>query len=80
MQEAVHNALKHSNAKNIKITISSSERLNVSIIDDGTGIDEHTSNHGNGMMNMKMRAAEAGMVLTVESEKNKGTEIVLQAT
>lgn len=81
MQEAVHNALKHSNAKNIRITISSSERMDISITDDGSGIDEHTSNHGNGMINMKARAAEAGLVLTVQSEKNKGTVIVLkQAT
>lgn len=81
MQEAVHNALKHSNAKNIQITVKSNEHINITITDDGSGIDELPGNHGNGMINMKARAFEAGLVLTVHSEKNKGTAIILrQAT
>lgn len=81
MQEAVHNALKHSNAKNIQISVHSNEHINITITDDGSGIDELAGNNGNGMINMKARAVEAGMALTVRSEKNKGTEIILaQAT
>ncbi|HNP23360.1 MAG TPA: sensor histidine kinase [Panacibacter sp.] len=80
MQEAVHNALKHSNAKNISITICSNEHISIAINDDGSGFDELAGNHGNGMINMKARAEEAGLLLAVHSEKDKGTEIMLKQT
>lgn len=78
MQEAVHNALKHSGAKQITITIINYRHLSVSIADDGVGLDNQSGTTGNGFLNMKSRAEEAGMKLNIRSEKNRGTEIILE--
>ncbi|MEP7319485.1 MAG: ATP-binding protein [Panacibacter sp.] len=80
MQEAVHNALKHSGAENIIITINSTDHVQIRIADDGKGMDDLNSNTGNGLGNMQSRAAEAGMQIKIESQKNKGTTILLEPT
>lgn len=80
MQEAVHNALKHSGAENINITITSNAQIQIKVADDGNGINELTRSTGNGLGNMQARAAEAGMQLKIESYKNTGTTILLQPT
>lgn len=80
VQEAVHNALKHSAAKNILIKIESDTNIQFGITDDGKGIVEGTGHEGNGLRNMKARAADAGIQLNVESITGKGTSILLQDT
>lgn len=80
VQEAVHNALKHSNAQNIIIKIDSAEKINISVIDNGKGISARITNEGNGLRNMKTRAADGGIQLNVESSEDKGTAILMQAT
>lgn len=80
VQEAVHNALKHSAAKNILIKIESDTNIQFGITDDGKGIVEGNGHEGNGLRNMKARAADAGIQLNVESIKGKGTSILLQDT
>ncbi|MEP6713557.1 MAG: sensor histidine kinase [Ferruginibacter sp.] len=79
MQEAIHNALKHSNAANIIINLSSKENILIKIEDDGKGIgDTQNFTGGNGLLNMKERAAEAGFQLNIFSEPDKGTTVFLQ--
>ena len=81
VQEAVHNALKHSKASNINIEIQSAENIKLTIIDDGIGIDDRVNNlTGNGLLNMKARAKEAGMQLDILSLNNKGTNLILTST
>ena len=81
VQEAIHNAVKHSRASNITINIISIENLMIKIVDDGMGISSTKDNMGgNGLLNMKARAKEAGMQLDIISEDNKGTSLVLHAT
>ena len=81
VQEAVHNALKHSKASNINIEIQSTENIKLTIIDDGIGIDDRINNlTGNGLLNMKARAKEAGMQLDILSLNNKGTHLILTST
>lgn len=80
MQEAVHNALKHSGAENINITITCNEQMQIKVADDGNGINELNRNTGNGLGNMRARAAEAGMQLKIESHKKNGTTILLEPT
>ncbi|MFN8250946.1 MAG: histidine kinase [Ferruginibacter sp.] len=77
MQEAIHNALKHSNAKNIDISIHSRETLQIEIRDNGTGITAGAGS-GNGLFNMKSRAAESGINLRVSTAENAGTGILLE--
>ena len=79
VQEAIHNAVKHSSASNIIININSSENIIIKIIDDGKGMSNTKDNTGgNGLINMKARAKEAGMQLAIISQVNEGTCLVLQ--
>ena len=81
VQEAIHNALKHSNAANISIKINSATTVIINIIDDGQGMSSTTGNKdGNGLLNMKARAKEAGMQLDIVTKINEGTSLLLQAT
>lgn len=77
IQEAIHNALKHSNAKNIDISICSSKTLTIEVRDNGTGMAAG-SQRGNGLQNMKTRAAESGMQLDITSTPHTGTVIALE--
>ena len=81
VQEAVHNALKHSSASNITVYIKSADGITLKITDDGKGISNTTDNTGgNGLLNMKARAKEAGMQLDIVTGNNNGTSLILQAT
>lgn len=76
VQEAVHNALKHSKATTIDIVIESDEKLTVRISDNGNGIGVN-SNPGNGLTNMKSRAIESGMNLKISTAEQSGTVVIL---
>ena len=81
VQEAVHNALKHSGASNINLLINSTESITITIADDGAGMNNEAGNtSGNGLLNMKARAKEAGMLLDIISHNNEGTSVILKAT
>ena len=80
VQEAVHNALKHSYAKNVMINIESEKQISIAIKDDGKGISKSNYNTGNGLRNMKARSADAGIKYTMESSAGSGTSILLETT
>lgn len=81
MQEAIHNALKHSKASNLNIEIHSAENITLTIADDGIGMNKSTNNiNGNGLLNMKARAKEAGMQINILSPNNRGTNLILTTT
>ena len=77
-QEAVTNALKHSRASNIRISLENSgDRTKLSVRDNGVGFPRRPSNgHGLGMHAMKYRADVIGAELNVQSESGKGTSII----
>jgi signal transduction histidine kinase len=77
MQEALQNTLKHADASSITVTINSNSAVYVSVKDDGKGFDTASAPKGNGLINMKYRAKEAGFELQILSGKN-GTEMILQ--
>ncbi len=80
MQEAFHNAIKHSRCTGIVIEISSEKALSIRIIDNGVGIDLSAANGiGDGMYNMRRRAKANGWKLFVKNLVPEGTEIELQA-
>ena len=80
VQEALHNALKHSNASNISIHISSNKTFLIKISDDGKGMQHNNTADGNGIRNMQARAKEIDMLLSVTSKINEGTILVLENT
>lgn len=78
IQESVHNALKHAEAKNITVKIEKKEsRLQISIHDDGTGFDKTKTESGNGLYNIRKRAKELKADLEIVSEPGSGTKIGL---
>jgi len=80
VQEAVHNALKHSGAAAISINIISHETITIKISDDGKGIEKNNTPDGNGLLNMQARAKEIDMNLSVISKINEGTVLILETS
>ncbi|MBS1494824.1 MAG: hypothetical protein JST55_15020 [Bacteroidetes bacterium] len=78
IKEAMNNALKYSQAENIRFTVSNEdERLKIEIIDDGTGFENKTEYSGYGLLNMQKRAKKAGFNLEIISSIGRGTKIVI---
>lgn len=79
-QEALHNALRHSGAAHIGVTLSRRpRRVVLEVADDGTGFvpDSLDAHGGLGLVSMRERAASAGGTLTVRSAPGAGTTIRL---
>jgi len=78
-QEALTNALRHSDAQRITIRASTvrSIGLRVSVADDGRGIARDRSGSGFGMTSMQERADKIGASLTIVTAPRSGTEVVL---
>ncbi len=82
-KEAVNNAVKYSGCKELRVTlVRDRSQIVLSIADNGKGFDtahvHSTSGGGNGLPNMRKRAAELGATLTITSEVGKGTRIELR--
>ena len=78
-QEAIENITKHSRAKKFSVQLSHNGRAMLVIQDDGTGFDmkSKVSTGHFGLVGMRERAELAGGMLKIESEKGKGTKVVL---
>ncbi len=78
LKEAITNAAKHSGATRVDIALrAEGSGLVATVRDDGRGFDETTlSGSGNGLQNMRARAAEARGTLDIRVDR--GTEIVLR--
>jgi signal transduction histidine kinase len=78
VQEALTNAFRHSQAKNIAVTIDHEENnIRVSIQDDGVGFkneQEVIADHY-GLDNMKKRAEDCDALFSILSKDKKGTTI-----
>jgi signal transduction histidine kinase len=77
-QEFIQNSIKHSNCKNIFITLNTSyETLwELNIKDDGIGFDQSKiKSNGIGLTNMKNRAEIIGADFSLESRENFGTTL-----
>jgi signal transduction histidine kinase len=81
-QEALHNALRHSDADHVEVSV---ERRGAGAVlrvtDDGTGFDPRAVRRAGrhlGLVSMRDRASGVGGTLTVESAPGKGTTIELE--
>ncbi|MEZ4792121.1 MAG: sensor histidine kinase [Gelidibacter sp.] len=78
-KEAVNNAIKYSRSKTLDVRIDTlNNHLEMNITDQGCGFDETSIEKGNGLDNMKKRAAELKGKLTIDSQPNKGTQVSLR--
>jgi signal transduction histidine kinase len=80
-KEALNNAVKHSEAKNIIFSMeATSGHIRFTLKDDGKGFikkNESVSHSGrkNGLDNMAWRMQQAGGTFNIDSQNNKGTVI-----
>lgn len=76
--EAFSNAIRHSGARAVSVfTMRVPGAVRIVIEDDGRGFAAAAAHAGSGLTNLRMRAAQAGGTLGVESEPGKGTRVTL---
>jgi signal transduction histidine kinase len=69
-KEAITNAVKYSGTTDLFVTVSSNNGLlSMEIADQGTGFDLQKVMQGNGLKNMRSRAAQIGASLAIETGK-----------
>jgi PAS domain S-box-containing protein len=79
-QEAVNNALKHSDADNIRVTIQiDSALVRIKVVDNGRGLNSSDESHsGVGIDGMRQRAATIGARLLVQKRRSGGTLVLCE--
>jgi signal transduction histidine kinase len=79
-QEIISNALKHSGATEIAITIEVSPVFKLQVTDNGRGFDLNVvkgASTGLGLLNLVSRAEITGLGITIDTVPGKGTTITL---
>ena len=78
VHEAVHNAVKHGQARNIVIRLTKTiDQLLVEIIDDGQGLSENPNPKGMGLRILKYRTDCLGASLKIDNRPGAGVRIIL---
>ncbi|WP_425519845.1 GAF domain-containing sensor histidine kinase [Streptomyces yatensis] len=81
-QEALHNALRHADARQVDVTLTRhGQGARLRVADDGTGFDPSAVRRAGrhlGLVSMRDRAGGVGGRLTVESAPGKGTVIEME--
>jgi len=77
-QEAMHNAVKHSGARNLDLSVSlEGDAVLLSVGDDGAGFDPSGSFPGHlGLRSMRERAERLGGALRIESAPGEGARVL----
>lgn len=81
IQEALTNAVRHSAARRVDITVENGDLLAVEVADDGNGFDPNSrTSRGRrlGLTSMRERAQSIGGRLTIESSPGKGATVRLE--
>jgi two-component system, NarL family, sensor kinase len=81
VQEALHNAIKHSEAKHIKVELHyEPQQFILSVTDDGKGFDPAAlaaTQKGIGLKSMENRAALIGAAFSINTAIGQGTNIMI---
>ncbi|HKC34632.1 MAG TPA: histidine kinase, partial [Chitinophagaceae bacterium] len=79
IKEAINNAVKYSEGKNIYLCVhNQGDLMTVEIRDDGKGFDTNLNYDGNGLNNIRARATDLDAKFSIDSQKGMGTSIRLQ--
>jgi signal transduction histidine kinase len=77
-KEAIHNAFKHADCTVVKVDIDNKEKnINMRIEDNGKGFDVSKNFMGNGLNNMRNRAAEIGGTIKIDCSAGTCTTVCL---
>ena len=75
-QEALHNALRHSGAPEVKISVcAAATRVTLEVSDRGKGFVPGLATGGRGLPSLRERAAGAGASLAIRSAPGRGTTV-----
>ena len=78
-KEAINNAAKYSQCKNLQVEVEQDTRLlHLKIIDYGIGFNEQVVKNGNGLGNMRERAASMDAAISIDASPGEGTRIILE--
>ena len=80
LQEALHNALKHSNVRQFKVNLDCLEKqLQLTVVDRGTGFDSETIAKGTGLglVSMRERVRLVNGTIMIDSKAMGGTTILV---
>ncbi len=76
IQESVNNAIKHSKAKSIIISMKDDgSKVLLEVKDDGVGMDVEQLDRKNGLVHMEARAKEIGAGFKLMTQLNEGTSV-----
>lgn len=76
LKEAINNAIKHSKCSIIHLDANArKDVIEISVTDDGIGIDENNIDYGNGIKNIKQRAESIGGKVKWKSSPSQGTSV-----
>lgn len=77
--ELVNNAVKHANATQITVQlIEDTNKVTLSVEDDGKGFDPHKDYRGIGLKNSMQRVNYLGGEITIDSAEGEGTSIIIE--
>jgi two-component system NarL family sensor kinase len=77
MQECVNNALKHSGCTELQLYIESSDYWRIVITDNGSGFNTANVQQGNGLANLKQRAATNAWSIAWQPGSTNGTIVTI---
>ena len=83
VQELINNALKHSQATEITVTVSVGDEIELSVEDNGVGFDPSAfktpvpGGRGLGLFNIENRARVVGAAINYERGRKQGSKITL---
>jgi len=76
VQEALTNCIRHAEARSIEVTIvGHADRVDVSITDDGIGLDATRRGEGLGLRGIEERVKELDGAVTIAGEPGRGTTL-----
>lgn len=79
VKEALHNAVRHANAKTIRLIFRVDEGcLHARVVDDGCGMTDTGEGAGDGLRNMRARMATIGGSTEIHSAPGEGTQVIFR--
>ena len=79
-KEIIHNVARHAQATQVKIRLEFEKRqLVLRVQDNGVGFDERNVRGGNGLKNLRRRAADLGGKVEIQSTAGSGTLVLVTA-
>jgi len=80
LQESLHNIYKHANATLVNIIFKlKSNKICLTLIDNGSGFDVNKAKFGIGLKNMNSRIREINGEINITSDKHNGTKVAIEA-